>query len=426
MLVPSQGILLIAIVVSLIIGMVIGYFLRQGRIGELLQALKQIQRRSEDMEQDHQQRLREATLRLQQDYEAQLAEKIERYQDQLEERINQLEQEYQGRLSVVAQGQQGGMAGAAAPGFGGITPNLGSDVPADLQAVEQHIRRQYEDRLREAARKIQQAYEQHLRQKLRDARDLLQQDYEQRLAQKIEHYEAQTASRLEQLQGEYDLRLQVMEPAAPAAGAGWDTTVTLGAGQPAVTPPPALPEQALQQLETQLRQEYEQKLAEKIEHYQDDLAQRVQSLEAEYEARLQMSLQAQPGQFQPEPPEAGQVGETDVANLEVTETPYCEPEVPLPAQSLEPGTDGLADPAALLDPSATTPDLEIPGPIEGDFSLDDVLLSPDQPTGAEEDLNLDSDFDAQDFNLDELLFEQTPAEGSDPLPPDLDDISRLS
>ena len=40
------------------------------------------------------------------------------------------------------------------------------------------------------------------------------------------------------------------------------------------------------QLEAELRREYEQRLAEKIEHYQDDMDQRLQALEQEYEDRI--------------------------------------------------------------------------------------------------------------------------------------------
>ncbi|MBD0267051.1 MAG: hypothetical protein ICV77_02035 [Cyanobacteria bacterium Co-bin8] len=398
--------ILIALLISLLVGVIIGYFLRQGRISELVQTLKQNQRRNEDLELDHQQRLQEATLRLQQDYEAQLTEKIERYQDQLEERTHQLEQEYQSRLAVVQQGRQSPGSGLSEPMPGALSPSPQPNISPDIQYVEQQIKRQYEDRLREAARKIQQAYEQHLRQKLRETRDLLQQDYENRLAQKIEHYETQLASRTEQLQGEYDIRLQALGPTPPTPTAGWDTTVAMGLNQPQMVgsaapvpgPPPAIPDEALQRLEGQLRQEYEQRLAEKIEHYQDDLAQRVQNLEAEYEARLQVSLQAQP-----------------------------EPGQPVEGTSVSPEVDGVDGPSrAIPDLSANEPVPETPAPLNEAFSLDDVLLSTDQPTSVEQGLNLDNDFDAQDFNLDELLFEQTQEEGSGSLPPNLDDISRLS
>ncbi|MBD0335334.1 MAG: hypothetical protein ICV62_07595 [Cyanobacteria bacterium Co-bin13] len=425
----SLQIILIGLLIGLLVGVIIGYSLRQGRISELIQTLKQNQRRSEDLELDHQQRLQEATLRLQQDYEAQLAEKIERYQYQLEERTRELEQEYQTRLSVSEQGRQAAGSEFAEAATGGISAGPLPNISPEIQSVEQQVKRQYEDRLREAARKIQQAYEQHLRQKLRDARELLQQDYEQRLAQKIEHYETEATSRIEQLQSEYELRLQALGPTPPAPTAGWDTTVTMSAEQPQMvsatapplpTPSPAISDEALQRLESQLRQEYEQKLAEKIEHYQDDLAQRVQNLEAEYEARLQVSLQAQPEPLQPV--------EGALPSPEFTETPYREPELPAPADELAVLSGRVDDPAlsGIPDLPVSGPVSESPAPPDEAFSLDDVLLSTDQTTGAEEDLNLDSDFDAQDFNLDELLFEQSQEEGSGSLPPDLDDISRLS
>lgn len=431
-----QGII-IALLISLLIGVIIGYSLRQGRISELTNALKQSQKRNEELEREHEQRLQEATLRLQEDYEVQLAEKIERYQDQLEERTAELEQEYQGRLAVLEQGRLPYPGVPAGPGSGsgvgistesGISTGPQPALAADLSYVEQQVKRQYEERLKEAARKIQLAYEQHLRQKLKDTRDDLQKDYERRLAQKIEHYEDEATNRINQLQEEYELRLQALGPAPAAPGATWDNTLAMTAASVQMAMPslPTVPEvslvasdRAAEELENRLRAEYEQKLAEKIEHYQDDLAQRVQSLEAEYEARLQVSQQAQPAEV----PLVIEEVNIEEVNIEAVSIESVDLEHGLSSEEPSDLQDMFA--VDLIEVTAPETALGLDTALEDAFSLEEVLVDTDPTTPADEDaLNLGGDFDAQDFNLDELLFEQS-QEGSEDLPPDLDDISRL-
>lgn len=379
-----QGII-IALLISLLVGIIIGYSVRQRRVSQLTSSLKHSQKRSESLEQEHQERLQAATLQLQQDYETQLAEKIERYQDQLEERTAQLEQEYQDRLEVMEQGRQSQGVGAGGTATS-ITPMpVVSGVSAEVQYAEQQIKRQYEDRLREAARKIQQAYEQHLRQKLKETQAALQQDYESRLAQKIEYYEDQLAGRMAQLQAEYDLRLQTVTGQPMPLTPGGESTITLSGSPEPVADPIAL--------EAQLRAEYDQRLAEKIEHYQDELTRRIDNLEREYEARLQVSQQALAPKGD-DPTDAEQLLLADDATADFSQIdPYI---------NLE--TDTVADSEA--------------------FSLEEALADDASASGATVP-SLDSDFDADDFNLDELLFEQDQAEAGS-LPPDLDDISRLS
>lgn len=381
-----QGIV-IALLISLLIGIIIGYSIRQRRVSQLTSSLKHSQKRNESLEQEHQERLQAATLQLQQDYETQLAEKIERYQDQLEERTAQLEQEYQDRLEVVEQGRQGQGLGGSGTATD-ITPMpVLSGISAEVQYAEQQIKRQYEDRLREAARKIQLAYEQHLRQKLKEAREAMQQDYESRLAQKIEYYEDQLADRTAQLQAEYDLRLQAVANQPLPLSPEWEATITLPESSPGPVSADAIA------LEAQLRAEYDQKLAEKIEHYQDELSRRIENLEQEYEARLQVSQQALAPKLN-EPPASEQLGLADDATADFSQIdPYIDLE-----------TDIVAESEA--------------------FSLEEALGDDAIASGAVAP-SLDSDFDASDFNLDELLFEQDQAEAGS-LPPDLDDISRLS
>ena len=67
----------ITLTIILLMGVIIGFYLRQARINQLTEALKRSQQRQDELQSDHQQRLQEATRQLQQDYAAQLAEKIE-------------------------------------------------------------------------------------------------------------------------------------------------------------------------------------------------------------------------------------------------------------------------------------------------------------------------------------------------------------
>ena len=71
------------------------------RIGKLLSALQNNQRRLQQLESEHEIRLRTATDQLQADYENQLAEKIEYYQDDQILQAELMELEFETRLSVI-------------------------------------------------------------------------------------------------------------------------------------------------------------------------------------------------------------------------------------------------------------------------------------------------------------------------------------
>ncbi len=288
---PSMQGFITALLISLLVGVIIGFYLRQARINALTAALKQSQDREKELEQEHESRLQAATLKLQQDYETQLAEKMAAYQSQYETQLSQMESTYQARQSLIAQGAGGGMAG-------------GNDMAA---TIEQRIRQQYESRLKEVAHKIQQAYEQHLQAKLVEAREVAQADYDQRLAQVIEHH-----------QDELDQRLaQATPPPVMPMDTSIDPSIdTLEAAAIAATPGPSQLDQptgasseTVALLEDQLRQEYDQRLAEAIAHHQDEMLQRTQALEADFANRLQLLQAAQP--------EAGStgLGEADQAAL---------------------------------------------------------------------------------------------------------------
>ncbi|PSN19740.1 hypothetical protein C7271_05710 [filamentous cyanobacterium CCP5] len=261
-----QGIILvIAAILGIIIGAGIGWWLRQSRIDHLAEALQASHDHGKTLEREHERRLREATEQLLKDYEIQLAEKIERYQDHLEERIEAIEREYQGRFAVAAQGQR-----QAILDDGNRVP-LQAQSPA-VHSLEAQIKQEYEQRLQTTSQKVQHAYEQQLQQELRDRKAELQHHYEARLAEKIEHYEHQLASQKLQLEQEFDLRLQALT-------AGQEAATDFEAKQRAT-------------IEAECQAAYEQKLAEKIEHYQDDLSRRLDDLKAEYEGRLQAAQPA--------------------------------------------------------------------------------------------------------------------------------------
>lgn len=77
------------------------YWLMRQRLERLLSALQNNQRRSQQLESEHEIRLRAATDQLQADYERQLAEKIEFYQDHQIQQVEMMEQEFKTRISVL-------------------------------------------------------------------------------------------------------------------------------------------------------------------------------------------------------------------------------------------------------------------------------------------------------------------------------------
>lgn len=111
-------------IIGLFLGLTIGvlaativYWLMQQRIEKLTSALQNNQRRLQQLESEHEIRLRTATDQLQADYERQLAEKIEYYQDdqilqselaevEFETRLEVIENSYSRELSLASNGEQ--------------------------------------------------------------------------------------------------------------------------------------------------------------------------------------------------------------------------------------------------------------------------------------------------------------------------------
>ena len=440
----TQG-LIVAVLIGLLLAVIVGYYLRQGQVNELTEALRQSQKRQEDLEQEHERRLREATQQLQQDYEAQLAESIERHQAQLNEQLGQLEAEYQARQ---------GLVGSAA-------------VETD-SSVDQRIRKQYETRLKEVAGKMQQAYEQHLQARLTEERAIAQQGYDQRLAEAIARYQDQaslaqsptdiplgnlvpeqpvagdpaasgTAELEARLQAEYDQRLaeriaQYQDDMAERTAQleqeyAARLSMALGSAPGPVSGAPEQPSTAelelnlRRELEESLRVEYEQKLAEKIEHYQDELNQRTQELEQSYEARLQL--------FQAGAPTKAAPSVTDEAELDL-EGAIAAANAAALAASIEAslGMDdvSLDSSEVSLDLDAFSPEAESSLADSDDLGLDlldsDIESDGGQSFGQDDGLGLDTDFDTED--LESLLSAPGPDYAADDLLDSLDDISDLS
>lgn len=95
-------------IIGLFIGLSVGtlaaafiYWLLKQRVKKLVNALQNNQRRLQQLENEHEIRLRAATDQLQADYERQLSEKIEYYQDEqiLESDLKELE--FETRLQVI-------------------------------------------------------------------------------------------------------------------------------------------------------------------------------------------------------------------------------------------------------------------------------------------------------------------------------------
>ena len=108
-------------IIGLFIGLTVGllaatlvYWMMQQRLKKLMSALQNNQRRIQQLENEHEIRLRTATDQLQADYERQLAEKIEYYQDhhilesdlkemEFETRIEVIENAYNRELAITTQ-----------------------------------------------------------------------------------------------------------------------------------------------------------------------------------------------------------------------------------------------------------------------------------------------------------------------------------
>jgi uncharacterized protein YlxW (UPF0749 family) len=431
---PSMQGFIIALLISLLVGVIIGFYLRQGRINALTTALQQSQSRTQELEADHEARLQAATAQLQKDYEAQLNEKIEAYQSQYESQHRQMEAEYQARERSLGEGSQD-----VAGGYGAVS------APSEATAaIEQRIRKQYESRLKEAAYKIQQAYEQHLQNKLIEAREVAQADYDQRLAQAIEHYQDDMEQRLAQALNDQAMQQQALGGEAALGIAGSEDQS----------------EEQMAAFQARLQSEYDQRLAEAIARHQDELTQRTSQLEQDFAARLQMVQADQADQAdQTTTPTAAGLGEAEWLELRnqleadlrleyeqklAEKIEHYQAELTQRTQELEQSFESrlalFQSAAPEGDVSPGTPSNQEPGDLASDLSAFD-LSSELEDSAFGTDLNLDLGAESMEssptrrgeerFDLDHLDALLSDAVGESPEEDDelfggLDDLSDLS
>lgn len=310
--------IIVAILIAFIVGILVGYALLQRRLRHQEATLKENQRRLEELERSYEVRLKETTQQLRHDHETELMETIAHHQDQLSDRILELQQNYETRLKVIQQGLAPLINQEAATKVN--LPPVTEEPKADPSQQEvTQLRRRYEKRLKEAAQKLQQAYEKQLAQHVKTVTAELQADYEQRLTAKIEHYDEQFAIRTAQLEAEYAAQHEALSQSQPIptpdevigelpnqhpskSGTREDVTVTLQpmppsnfSAAPQQFPSPQIPSPQMTEAEIdarieaatqKVRQDYEQQLSTKLREYQRKLTSKVQELEDSYQERL--------------------------------------------------------------------------------------------------------------------------------------------
>ncbi|MEL6319850.1 MAG: hypothetical protein AAFQ57_04270 [Cyanobacteria bacterium J06626_14] len=288
----SLQVVVIAVLIALLLGILIGYASVQGRLKRQRKALEESQNRLADLETSHESRLRDTAQSLRRDYEAELSKIIEHYQDQLSDKTLELKQTYETRLKVLEEGLITPTSASSPVHESNTLSN--ADAVESFSKPETHLKQQYEMRLKEAAHKLQQAYEKQLAQHAKSVTADLQAEYEQRLTEKIEHYDRQFAVRQAQLEQEYASRYGALSQSQGGSltpseiiSTRNDTTVTLQSqNQPSTTLTQADLEGRIREATQQIRQDYERQLSTKLEEYQTQLNSRVQELEKDYRTRL--------------------------------------------------------------------------------------------------------------------------------------------
>ncbi len=312
MTITLQG-LIVALLTAFLIGLALGYTYLQTRWKRQSIALKESQRRIRELEQAHERQLQETRDRLRAEYEAEISATIEHYQDQLSRKTLELEQTYETRIQVLQQ------SAAAAPDLQpAIAENLGNRFetalqgrpyalneaslsapqPADAPLSQPELlrlKRQYEVKLKEAAQKLQKAYERQLAQNAKNLRADLQAEYEKRLDARLQAKDQELAdlrAKMEQLRASpRDMMAADFAPSTPSQimGVGDETTVTLSPISQRPPSPQYIQEEIearIQVVAEQMRQDYEQQLATQMEAYQAQVTRRLEELEAEYTQRL--------------------------------------------------------------------------------------------------------------------------------------------
>ncbi|MDB9528327.1 hypothetical protein PN498_20210 [Oscillatoria sp. CS-180] len=348
-----QGII-IALLIAFLVGILVCYSLMQGRMRRQAKALKISQRRLEEIEQSHELRLRETTTQLRQEYEAELAETIEHYQDQLSQKAIEMEQVYETRFRVLQQGEISPpppppepqrvvhtdpivkISPTPVPRRGEIEPLPDDRDRALTHPQILHFKKQYEARLKEAVQKLQSAYEKQLAAHAKAVREDIKKEYEIRLSAKSKAYEQQLAEETARLEEEYrnrpapaslsDLITEEPDITTPSSimGTGDETTMTMppaklsGAASEDTTANYTQDEMEarIQEAIAGVREEYEQRLSDQLDERQDQFQRQMQTMEADYQQRIQDLSAANPGdEMNPTANEDDDFGPLDLSDI---------------------------------------------------------------------------------------------------------------
>jgi len=224
----------------------------------------------------------------------------------------------------------------------------------------------------------------------------LRREYEHKLAEKIEHYQNDMAQRLETLEQEYEARASMISPATPER--------SFAVAEPTAAEQATLEENLRIQIEEQYKADYEQRLAEALERYQDEMVQRTQELEQEYEARLQLLQQATPEELSTADASSEGLVLSEFGSAYIADEPSPDFDLGEPETTSEPVSDPTQDDSLDLDDLLT---LEQGNDmVEGQPPIDDGGLDLD--------------------NLEALLQDQEDNDADDIFDDNLDDLSNLS
>ncbi|MEL6246604.1 MAG: HEAT repeat domain-containing protein [Cyanobacteria bacterium J06627_15] len=122
----------LALLVGVLIGAAVVYFLMQARLQERLAVSEESRDRTDRLESDLEQRLAEQLAELEAEYEQRITAKIEQYQDEHAQQLADLESEYEARLAVLGGGtvdEPGDASGQPVADWAGKGPSDPNDAP---------------------------------------------------------------------------------------------------------------------------------------------------------------------------------------------------------------------------------------------------------------------------------------------------------
>lgn len=131
----------LALIIGVLIGAAVLYFVMQAKAQKRERALQQTRARLAQVEQEQEQRLSDVAHQLEADYEQQLSTKIEQYQDEYEQHLEDLEAEYEARLAALgifdASGEPSDTSEASTVNSEGKDDNLENVSPSPQETDDQ-------------------------------------------------------------------------------------------------------------------------------------------------------------------------------------------------------------------------------------------------------------------------------------------------